>query len=123
MMKVSGWPAAVDVFVAKRLKNLRIDRVTRAEQFGAFQSFRSSTLRVFDLEAVTKTLGGKFARGIARQTQGERDRWTQQRIAGRVQHQRQRTLGAVMLLVADTELGDQALDRVSDGVKRIAVAG
>jgi hypothetical protein len=31
MTKVSGWPAAVEVFVANQLKNLRMGGVTRVD--------------------------------------------------------------------------------------------
>ena len=45
------------------------------------------------------------------------DRRAEQRIAERVQDQREGGLGDLMLLVADAQLRDEAADRIEDRVR------
>ena len=68
-------------------------------------------------------LGGELARGVAGKAERIGDRRAEQRIAERVQDQREGAFGDMMLLVADGQLGDEAADRIEDRVQRVAVAG
>ncbi len=68
------------------------------------------------LEAVTEALRGKLARRIAGQAEGFGNRRPKQRIAERVQHQRQGALGDLLRIVPVGELGDEAADRFEDRI-------
>lgn len=73
-------------------------------------------------QAVAKSLGGEFARGIIGQAERLSDRRSKERIAKRVQDQRQGALGDVMLFMADGQFGDERPDRIEDRVERVAIA-
>ena len=75
------------------------------------------------LEPVTKTRRGKFPRGIAGKAQRESDLRSEQGIAERVQHERQRALRDVTFVMADGKLCDQGMDGIENWVQRVAVAG
>jgi hypothetical protein len=70
-----------------------------------------------------EVVSGDFACLVAREAEGGGHRRAEQRIAERVEDQRERVLGHVMLLVADGELGNQPADRIEDRVERVAIAG
>ena len=73
-------------------------------------------------EAVAKALGGELARGIAGKTERKRDFRAEERIAERIQHEREGAFGDVALVMADRKLRDEAVDRIEDRVQRVAIA-
>jgi hypothetical protein len=73
-------------------------------------------------ETVSEALRRKVARRITRQVEGVGDRGPEERIAERVEHQRERALCDVMFLMPDRELGNERTDRIEDRVQRIAIA-
>lgn len=80
------------------------------------------TFGMLGFQSVAKSLGGEFARGIIGQAERLSDRRSKERIAKRVQDQRQGALGDVMLFMADGQLGDERPDRIEDRVERVAIA-
>ena len=78
---------------------------------------------VLDLEAVTEALRREVAGGIARQAERFGNRRAEERVAERVEHQRQRAFGNVMRVVTSGELRNQSSDRIEDWIERVAVAG
>lgn len=80
-------------------------------------------MRAVGIEPRTKPVGSEGAGGVAWQPERSGDRRTEQRIAERAQDERERALGNVMLLTSNAELGDQAANRIQDGVERVTVAG
>ena len=72
---------------------------------------------------MAKSLSGEIAGRIPWQAERFGDRRPKKRIAKRVQHQRQRALGDVMLVVPDRELRDEASDRIEDRIERVPVPG
>ncbi len=72
---------------------------------------------------MAQALSGKLAGSVARKIERFGDRRAEQRIAERVEHQRQGAFGNMMRLMSDRQLSDQAANRIQDRVQRIAVAG
>ena len=72
---------------------------------------------------MAQALRGKFPCSVARKTERFGDGRAKQGIAKRVEHQRQRALGDMMVLMADGQLRDEAANGIEDRVQRIAVAG
>lgn len=75
------------------------------------------------LEAMAKTLGGKFACRIARKTERFGDWRPKKRIAKSVQDQGEGAFSDVVGFVADRELGDEPANGIQNGVEGIAIAG
>ena len=84
---------------------------------------RNGSCRMIAVELDAQALGGELARRVAREAQRFGDRRAEERIAKRVEDQRKRALGYLVLLVADAELRDQAANRIEDRIERVAVAG
>ena len=78
---------------------------------------------MLNLEPMPQALRGEFASGIPRQAQCFGDRRPKQRIAERIQDQRERAFGDVMILMANRQLRDETADRIQDRIQSIAVAG
>lgn len=72
---------------------------------------------------MAQPLGRQIASGVARQVKGLGDRWAEQRVAKRVQHEGQSAFGDMMGVVTDRELRNETADRIEDRVQRVAVAG
>jgi len=78
---------------------------------------------VLDFQPMTQSLRREFPGGVPRQIERLRNRRTQERIAQRIEHKRERALGDVMLFMADRQLGHEAADGIEDWVQRISVPG
>ena len=61
---------------------------------------------MIDLQPLPEALGGEFAGGVAGKAQSAGDRRSEERIAKRAEHERERAFGDVMLLVSDAQLRD-----------------
>ena len=103
----------------------RIPLQPRRSRGRPFQALREAVRPTVDVRARSDgaKLARKLARDIPRQAESLGEGRAKQRIAERVQDQREGGLGDVMLLVADAELSDEAADRVEDWVESVAVAG
>ena len=71
---------------------------------------------------MAQTLGSEFSGGITGQAEGFGDRRAEKRVAKRVQDQRQRAFGDVVIFVPDGQLRDQVADRIEDWIKSVAIA-
>jgi hypothetical protein len=78
---------------------------------------------VIDLEPVPEAIGGKFARGIPWQSERIGDGAPEERIAKRAQDECKSAFGDMMFLMADAELCDELLQRIENGIERVAIAG
>ena len=69
-----------------------------------------------------QAFGGEVARGVPGQAERLCDRLAQQRVAERGEHQPERTLRHVVLLMPAGELVDKAPDGVEDRVQSVSIA-
>ena len=71
---------------------------------------------------MAKALSGQIARRISGQSKCLCNGGSKQRIAERVQHQRQRAFRNMVLVMADGQLRDEASDGIEDWVEGVAVS-
>ena len=79
------------------------------------------TPRMLNLKPMPQALRGEFASGIPRQAKCFGDRRPKQQIAERIQDQRERAFGDVMILMAHRQLRDETADRIQEINQSIAV--
>ena len=79
-------------------------------------------VRLLRFEPVAQPLSGEFACGIARETERFNDGQPEKRIPKSIEDEGEGTLGHVMGIMSEGELGDERADGVEDGVQCVPVA-